>query len=143
MKKNNKYVYLEHTADLRFRAYGKTVSECFSNAATALTSAMVDPETIEEKEERTITLEAEDFERLLHDFLSEILFMFETEGLLFKKFEVGVGDKRGNYLNARFVGEEYNPEKHKIKKEIKAVTYHEMKIKKENDLWVAEVLCDI
>ncbi|RLI91694.1 MAG: archease [Candidatus Altiarchaeales archaeon] len=143
MKHSRDFEFLEHVADLRFMAYGKSLNDCFQNSAKAMFSAISDLKSIDEKDLKRIVLKAEDLEVLLHDFLSELLFLFETEGLLFKKFHVSIDRNKGYRLKAELYGEKFNPKKHEIKTEIKAVTYHEMLIERRNKEWVAEVLCDI
>jgi SHS2 domain-containing protein len=141
--KSKEYEFLPHTADLRFRSYGKTREECFQNAAKALASSIADPKTLTGDFSEEINLEADNLERLLHDFLSEILFRFDTETLLIKETEVTIKENKGYYLKAALAGEHYDADKHKVKAEIKAVTYHELKVAKVGDVWTAEVLCDI
>ena len=143
MKHSRDFEFLEHVADLRFMAYGKSLNDCFQNSAKAMFSAISDLKSIDEKDLKRIALEAEDLEVLLYDFLSELLFLFETRGLLFKKFHVSIDRNKGYRLKAELYGEKFNPKKHEIKTEIKAVTYHEMLIERRNKEWVAEVLCDI
>jgi len=143
MKHSRDFEFLEHVADLRFMAYGKSLNDCFQNSAKAMFSAISDLKSIDEKDMKRIALKAEDLEVLLHDFLSELLFLFETRGLLFKKFHVSIDRNKGYRLKAELYGEKFNPKKHEIKTEIKAVTYHEMLIERRNKEWVAEVLCDI
>jgi len=143
MKHPRDFEFLEHIADLRFIAYGKSLDDCFQNSAKAMFSAISDLKSIEEKDLKKIALEAENLEILLHDFLSELLFLFETKGLLFKEFNVSIDRNKRYRLKAGLKGEKFNPKKHEIKTEIKAVTYHEMLIEKRNKGWVAEVLCDI
>jgi len=135
-----KFEFLEHTADLRFRAWGGSLDECFENSARAMWSAVIRQDTVSAETENKIDLEADSVEVLLHDFLSELLFLFETEGLVFKDFDVSIQDKG---LSAVAKGEKFDPKKHKIETEIKAVTYHEMLIKEERGEWSATVLCDI
>jgi SHS2 domain-containing protein len=137
------FEYIEHTADLRFRAYGKTLGECFSNAAKAMFNAVVDSSTVRAQTEKTIKLSSPKLELLLHDWLSEILFYFEDEGLIFSDFKVEVKTGKNFELSGTLSGEKYDPKRHAILTEIKAVTYHEMKIKEEKGIWSAEVLCDI
>jgi SHS2 domain-containing protein len=138
------FEYIEHTADLRFKSYGRTLGECFSNASKAMFNAIVNPSTVKAKETKTLRLSSQTIEMILHDFLSETLFFFEDEGMLFSDFKVEVTLKGKAYeLSGTLFGEKYDPKKHVILTEIKAVTYHEMKIKKEKGIWSAEVLCDI
>ena len=138
------YEYLEHTADLFFRSYGKSLGECYGNAARAMFSAMIDSHSVDPVIKRTILLEANDLPALMHDYLSEILFLFETEGLVFRDFEVSVKKKGAVYkLSATLSGEKFNKKKHIILTDIKAVTYHDLKVEKRDGQWVAEVLSDI
>lgn len=143
MRHYRDFEFIEHTADLKFRAYGKSLEDCFQNSARAMVSAISNPESIEGKCLKKIMLEAETPEILLHDFLSELLFLFETRDMLFKEFQVSIKENRGYKLKAELKGERFNPKKHEIKTEIKAVTYHEMLIEERDNVWVAQVLCDI
>jgi SHS2 domain-containing protein len=141
---SKQFEYIEHTADLRFRSYGKTLGECFSNAAKAMFNAIVDSSTVKAREVKTINLSSQKLELLMHDYLSEVLFYFEDEGLLFSDFKVEVKEKnKGFELTGTLRGEKFDPKRHMILTEIKAVTYHEMKIKEEKGIWSAEILCDI
>jgi len=138
------YEYLEHTADLFFRSYGKTPGECYANAARAMFSAMIDPDSIDPNVNKTFLLEANDLPALMHDYLSEILFLFETEGLVFGDFVVSVEQKGAMYkLSAVLSGEKFNKKKHIVLTDIKAVTYHDLVVEERSGQWVAEVLCDI
>lgn len=139
------FEFLEHTADLRFRSYGKTLAVCFMNAAKALFSSILDFDSVVTKMEREIVIKSDSLETLLHDFLSEILFLFETEDLVFKEFIVSIEeeDEEGYTLSAELRGERFNPKKHVVTTEVKAVTYHELRVEKKDDGWIAEVLCDI
>jgi len=143
------FEFLEHTADLKFRATGGTLDECFENSARALWTAILKLETVTPMEQREIVSEATSLEVLLHDFLSELLFLFETQEMVFNDFRVKIrGDvkirKDSSYiLNATVGGEKINPERHKIETEIKAITYHEMLIVEDEEGWSATVLCDI
>lgn len=82
-------------ADLAFWAKGPSLEELFSNAAYALTSAMVDPKTVRKKKKMEIKLEADNPTELLYDFLSEIVLIKDVDGLLFAEFEVKLtGNKK-------------------------------------------------
>ena len=120
------------------------MGECYGNAARAMFSAMIDSHSVDPVIKRTILLEANDLPALMHDYLSEILFLFETEGLVFRDFEVSVKKKGAVYkLSATLSGEKFNKKKHIILTDIKAVTYHDLKVEKRDGQWVAEVLSDI
>jgi len=137
------YEFLEHTADLRFRSYGKTVEECFSNACRAMYASIVDAASVAIREERAVRAEAASLDMLLHDWLTEALLLFEMEGVVFREFSVSIKEGKNFLLEGTLSGEKYDPKKHDILLDIKAVTYHGLSVKKEKDRWVAEVLCDI
>ena len=142
------FEFLEHTADLRFRSYGKTLDVCFENAARAMFLSVVDPNSVSvtPAAEKKLNIRSDGLETLLHDFLAEILFIFETEGLVFREFSVSVkkdGKDGGYHVSARLGGEKFDPEKHVILSDIKAVTYHEIRVEKKDERWVSEVLCDV
>ena len=88
-----KYRFLPHTADTMFEAYGKTLEELFENCALAVEEVMVNIKTINSIEEYEITLDNISEEGLLYDLLSELIFIKDTEGLLFREFEVIIHHK--------------------------------------------------
>ncbi|RLI88510.1 MAG: archease [Candidatus Altiarchaeales archaeon] len=137
------FEFLEHIADLKFRSYGKTLDACFENAAKAMFSSILDLNSVIVKTERKIEIKSDSLETLLHDFLSEILFLFETEDLVFGEFHVSIKKNEGYQISAKLKGEKFNPKRHVIMTDIKAVTYHEMRIEKKDGEWVVDVLCDI
>lgn len=134
---------LEDTADLGFISCGENLSECFGNAARALSSSLVDPETVDVSVGYNFEIKAKDLEMLLHDFLSEILYIFETEDIIFKVFDVVICEGGEPTLSCRLFGESIDLKRHEIKTEIKAVTYHEISVRKEDNLWKAKVICDL
>ena len=139
-----KFKYLDHTADLEFISYGKTLNEVFANSALAFFTATLNPGSVEIKESREIKLSAPDLETLMHDWLNELLFLFEVEFLVFREFKVEIEKLNENYeLYAECSGEELDLKRHTIDAEIKAVTYHNLSVEERNGLWEARVLCDI
>ena len=128
---------IDHTADVGLRAYGSTAPEIFESAAEGMFS-LVTRSPVAEKGEIELHLEAHSRERLLVDWLSELLFLFETRGLLFHSFEVKL---RGNKLDAKASGELYDPERHEKAMDIKAVTFHMLELNEKKGY--AQVLFDI
>jgi SHS2 domain-containing protein len=138
------FEYLEHTADVKFRAYGKTPEEMLGNAASALFRAMVDPSTIAIKETWKVQLQAANLEDLAYQWLSEIVFLFETESAVFATFAVKLqqkGDENWR-LMADIGGERIDLQRHAFMTEVKAVTQHKFGIKK-NELWCLQVILDV
>ncbi|MFW6160960.1 MAG: archease [Acidobacteriota bacterium] len=138
-----KFRYLPHTGDIKFQARGASLEEAFSNAALAFCSLMWDPGTIEEKLEPKVQVKGKDLEQLLVSFLEEILFLFETKGLVFKRADNLRIKKEKNLhsLDCILKGDE-RKEKYEITGEIKAITYNEMKIKSNKTVSI-EVVVDV
>lgn len=132
------FEFLERTGDLKFRAYGKSIGECFSNAANAMFTAMFGDYNVESGGRREVLLDAKDNETLLHDWLSELLYLLYAENLVSGNFSVRV---EGNRLTASFDCEKLTG-KFRFNSEVKAVTYHELFIKEGNGDWTAQVVCD-
>jgi SHS2 domain-containing protein len=136
------FEYLEHTADIKFRAYGRTREEMLSNAALALSKTMVDPATIAVAETWTVELQAPDIEDLAYQWLSEIIFLFETEFAVFSTFSVQLHENGAWKLQAEIGGERIDLQKHAFENQVKAITRHKFGIKK-NDLWCIQVVLDV
>ncbi|OEC86842.1 MULTISPECIES: archease [Methanobacterium] len=138
-----KFEFFEVTADVGYRAHGKTLDEAFENAALAMFEVMTDTSKIEHEIERKIEVESEDECALLYDWLSEFLFMLDVDFLMFSKFEVKINKGNGGFsLKGTAWGEEFNPEIHESRAEVKAVTYHMMDVKQDNGVMV-QVILDI
>ena len=131
---------VNHTADVGIVAYGTDVSQAFTNAARALFSLITELDNVEEFLHRDIELTAPDEESLLVEWLNELIYLFDTENIVFKRFDV---TKLNNtHLKARSYGEKVDSSKHRLKTGVKAATYHMLKIDKGNDYQV-KVLFDI
>ena len=142
-KEKTKYVYIEHPSDVGFEAYGDTLEELFANAAIATYSFMTDVDEIEEEEEweREIEIKSEDLYSLMFDWLDEMIFMFEAESLVMKKFDIDVNSMDFS-ITGTCRGGRFDPYKHESGIIIKAVTYNMMEIKK-NEIWHARVVLDV
>lgn len=137
-----KYEFLEHTADVKFRAYGKTLEEAFINAALATAKAMTE-DTIQPKIEKQIEVEAKKKESLLYEFLEELLFLVDTEAFILSEVkELSIKDEDEKFiLTATLLGDE--ADKYDISTHIKAVTYSEMLIEEKEDNVTIQVVHDI
>ncbi|WP_042699898.1 archease [Thermococcus sp. PK] len=139
-----RWEHYEHTADIGIRGYGDTLEEAFEAVAIALFDVMVNVEKVEKKEVREVEVEGEDLYSLLYNFLEELLILHDTEGLVFRDFEVKIEKTEEGYkLKAKAYGEKLS-EKHEPKEEVKAITYHDMEIKQlPNGEWMAQLVPDI
>jgi len=132
---------IDHTADVGVKAYGKTLSEAFENAARGMFNVIANNSEIENTGQYNIELQADDLEQLLVDWLSELLFLHSANNLVFGFFKVNL-DEKNNKLSATVFGEKISVSKHKIETEVKAVTYHMLSVKKTKPCNV-QVLFDI
>jgi SHS2 domain-containing protein len=118
-----RYRTLEHTADAMVEVFGNTLAERFANAAYAMFDQITDVSRVEPRGEMKIVLKAENREQLLVDFLQELLFIHDTEDLVFGEFEVKTDGKE---LEARVKGEKFDEKKHPKRSVVKGITYHRL-----------------
>ena len=131
----------EHTADVGLRIHAADLDTLFADAARAMFSVMVgDMRAVQPLEEVRITLGTDDLDALLRDWLGELLYTFHVRKLVFSDFTVSVSD-RGLQGVAR--GEPADAARHQLDVEIKAVTWHGLKVERFGDGWLAEVIVDI
>jgi len=134
------YKIVEHTADVGIEAYGRSLEEAFENAAKGMFAIITNKSKIDNIISKKIEIKNEgDDELLLVDWLNELLYIHDVEGLVFGEFDVSIDEK----LVAYAFGEEYNRQKHGYGVEIKAVTYHMLEIKRDKKGVKIKVLFDI
>ena len=140
-----KFEFLEHTADVYIRAHGTTMEEAYENAALAMFEVMTDTDKITQMQEETLEVEAEDQYALLYNWLEALLVKFETENMLFSKFQITNWEETDeNFkIKAKVWGEKFDSQKHPQRVAVKAVTYHRMVIIRERDRVVLEFILDI
>jgi SHS2 domain-containing protein len=132
---------VEHTADIGFRAYGSSREELFANCARALISIMFDVTDVNEKRSWHLSAEGEDQESLLVNWLNEVLFFLDTRRLVFGRLQVAF--PATFRIECTAWGEERDPQRHPGRLQVKAATYHQLRIVKEGDVWMAEVYVDV
>jgi SHS2 domain-containing protein len=136
------FTTIEHTADVGIEAEGDSLSEVFANAACGMVSFMCETAAVAQRVTRETALEADDLEELMFVWLNEILYLIDAEGLLFSSFEVEV---EGTRLHAVLRGEPMDPDKHELKRDIKATTYHQLSVRRVGGggRWKAHVIFDV
>jgi len=144
-KFNGRFEFLEHTADVYIRAYGKTMEEAYANAALSMFEVMTDTDKIAQTQHESLNVEAEDQYALLYSWLEALLVKFETDGMLYSKFEITDWKETEEVFRfkAKVWGEKFDAEKHPQRVGVKAVTYHRMMIIRERDNVVLEFILDI
>ncbi len=131
---------IDHTADVGIIAYGADMSQAFANAARALFSLITELDDVEEVLHRDIALTAPDQESLLVEWLNELIYLFDAENIIFKRFDIT--QLNNTQLKARSYGEKVDSSKHRLKTGVKAATYHMLKVDKDDGCKV-QVLFDI
>ena len=135
------YRVLDHTGDYMVEVAAEGKPELFSEAARALFDIVTDLETVEPRESVSVSVEAQSSEELLVSWLTELLFLYETERWLFSRFEPRlVNDHR---LEAEAWGEKLDPERHPIDREVKGVTYHRMALVRQGKLFKTTIVFDL
>jgi len=157
------YKFLDNIAiaDIAFEASGSSLKELFESAAMAMFIQTADLGSIDKKEEKKISIKAKTVEKLLYDFLSEIVFLKDADGIIFKKVDVKIKEiklqdstpksindressiSEGYHLKAVLWGEKINYEKHELKNDIKAITKHLYEVKQKGKKWIAKIIVDI
>lgn len=136
-----RYQVIGTTADIGLMISGNSLEGLFENAAAGLYSLITKPDRVRERFSREVSVEADDLEGLLFGWLNKLIYLYETEGLLGKNFRVRITDPLR--LEAVITGEEMDRDRHRIKRLLKAVTYHQLEIKKGNGQWQARVILDV
>lgn len=136
------YEILEHTADAGIIARGATLAETFAHAAEGMYALMVDLDDVREVETRDMAVAGADLGRLLANWLVELIFLTETENLLFRRFDVTI-DQEALSLRATAHGEPMDPERHSFGGAVKGVTRHLLEVEREDGGYRARVLFDM
>ncbi|HTN42257.1 MAG TPA: archease [Nitrospiria bacterium] len=140
------YTFLEDIAisDLAFEARGDTPAELFQAAALALFEGMADTHRLRPKIRKEIRLRHAQLDQLMYDWLSELIYLKDKEGLLFKEFTVRLDHNSEWSLMASVGGEPIDPKRHGLRADAKAVTYHRFEVAQtEAGGWKALVVVDI
>ena len=132
---------IDHTADTGIVAYGTDLKEAFANAAYAMFTLIADLECVKEEACRTIAVEAADRESLVVAWLNELLYLFDVERIVFKRFDItelaDISLKAGGY------GEEIDASRHGLRVGVKAATYHMLRVTKNSGYYSIRVIFDV
>ncbi len=135
------YETFDHTADVGLRVRAADLNGLFVEAATGLFALIVeDPASVRETERRELTVVGSDLPYLLFDWLKTLLYHFDSEHWLLARCQVNVSESG---LTAVAWGEPLDRDRHELGHEVKAITYHGLRVEQEGDGWVAEVIVDI
>jgi SHS2 domain-containing protein len=135
------FEFIEHTADIGVRARGLSRAEVFEQCALGMVSLMYDPETVERSQRVRIEARADDEKALLVAWLSEIIYLVETEGWAFRDFEVEEISRQE--VRGWGLGEPLDAARHRVSGEVKAPTYHMLELAEREGRWEAQVIFDV
>lgn len=140
MANKKPYKFLDHTADIKFKVYGKNLDEVFENSTLAVSDFLARGKKIKSKKERKIKLKGEDLEDLYYNFLDELVYLLDAKEFVVSKAKLKI-DEKSNSLKGKVFGDltkHYSDLDH-----FKAATYAEMYIKKKKDGWEAQAVLDV
>jgi SHS2 domain-containing protein len=136
-----RFRFLDHTADAKFQAFGRTLEEAFASAVLATASLMWEPEKVEKRLGYPVNVRGRDLEQLLVRFLGEVIYLWETRAFLTAAAEnIVLEPSDDGYRLSGFFRWDDRPEKYAVFGEVKAVTYNEMKIERGRPVSVQVVL---
>ena len=133
-----KYKFLEHTGDIKFQAYGKTLNEVFENSVIAVSYYISRGKKIKSSKGKVIDVSGNDLESLFYNFLDELIYLIDADNFIVAKAKITA---RGNNLHAELFGDDAS--NYKDLDQIKAATYAEMYIKKTAAGWEAQAVLDV
>ena len=136
-----RFEILDHTADIGVIVYGEDLKTLFENAGKAFFHVITDLRKVRGRTERWIEIGGEALDRLMVDWLSELLYLHDVESLLFKRFKIESVGEEG--LRAVVKGERFQEGVHVIKTEVKAVTYHRIEVRQKDGHWRAQIIFDL
>lgn len=140
------YEFFDHTADVAVELRSPTREELFAEALVAFTDTLTDPARVGRDEVHGLEVAAEDLPGLMVEWLGELVYRFEVDGLLFSGAEVAIEEGEGGLrLVAKARGESYDEEKHPLEVQVKGVTYHRLEVREEGGGggWFGRVIFDI
>jgi len=135
------YEVFEHTADVGLHAFGRTLPELFVHAAQGMESLLVPAEEVHVVTSRQIIVDGHDTISLLIAWLNELVFLFDTEYLLFRDFVIETINE--TQVTGRASGEPYDSQRHHLSSAIKAVTWHEAAITRLDETYQARIIFDL
>ena len=130
-------------ADIAFSAEAPSLEKLLIEGAKATFDTMVNLKEVKQKEEREIKIEADNPEKLFFEWIEELIYLKDADYMVFSRFEVKIQKGQKYFLEGKAWGEKINPQKHTLRVDVKAITYHHFSVKEEKGVWKAEVILDI
>ena len=136
-----KYILIDHTADVGLHVFGKDPTELFTTAARALFDIMIDARRVKATQSLFLRTEGLDWPDLMVNWLRELLYLWSGNDLLMHSTVIRtIGPQE---LVADIIVDPFDPSRHAVKTEIKAVTYHQIEVRKQLTGWEAKIILDV
>jgi len=139
------YIFLDDiaTADVAIESRGDTLEELFTASAMATFEVMSDTSSIQPEIKKNLHLEHSEIDGLLFDWLAEIIYLKDSEFMLFGKYDLKITKDTNYQLDAEILGEEINQSKHDLRCDVKAITFHLFEVYEKNGKWISRFILDI
>ena len=132
---------MDHTADIGIQVFGADPKELFENAAWGMFDLIADIDTVRGKIHQAVDIEGDDWPDLMVNWLRELLYLWTGREMLIKSADIqSISEYK---LSATVIVDPYDPERHVIKEEIKAVTYHQIDVHKGSTSWKSKIIFDV
>ncbi|MFW9993006.1 MAG: archease [Candidatus Odinarchaeota archaeon] len=133
-------------ADACYKLTGTTLEELFESGFLALMDCVADLKTVEANKELSIEIKDKPVDKLLYEFLEELVFLIDTESIVYNSCQLQIISREKNdlySLHAVLKGENIDYDKHEMRTDVKAVTYYQFYVKKIENRWEARVTFDL
>ena len=139
------YIFLDDiaTADVAIESRGDTLEELFTASAMATFEVMADISSIQPETWKTLHLENPEIDGLMFDWLAELIYLKDSEFMLFAKYDIKITKSTNYQLDAEIFGEEINQSRHDLRCDVKAITFHLFEVYEKNGKWISRFILDL
>ncbi len=139
------YIFLDDiaTADVAIESRGDTLEELFTASAMATFEVMADTSGIQPEIKKVLHLENSEIDGLLFDWLAELIYLKDSEFMLFGKYDIKITKNTNYQLDAEILGEEINQSKHDLRCDVKAITFHLFEVYEKDGKWISRFILDL
>jgi len=140
-EKQMRYKLIDHTADFGIHVFGSDPKDLFTNAALAMVNQITDIDALKGTVEHNLNITGADWSDLMVNWLRELLYLWTGKEMLVKTAEIlSIAEQK---LSAKVKSDPFDPDRHEIKNEIKAVTYHQIQVNSGPDGWDSKIIFDV
>lgn len=136
-----KFEFIEHTADVKFKAYGKTITESFENSLLAFSEVLSRGEKVESLKKKNIEIKGKDYEELLYNLIEELIYLSDAENFISSNSKLEIIENEEKILKGIIYGDDSG--KYSELDHVKAATYAEMHVKNLGDYWECQAVLDV